>query len=349
MSKLRSLWFWCRSVWLYPFIALVLSLSLFFVPYSPKEWLYFSNNLEGLETKLVASGNFSEQLEGWFKEVYEIERKEGVAILMNKDQGELADLLALKYECLLVIAEEVAPLDLSVNGLSELKKDVILLQYAQEHGIDWLTQGQAFFYLTLLLNYLQYGGLTWFFIIAFTFQLYKRRQRQSLAQFSFDRASHRWLVSFCYGLLTYLLPFAVIVGVFLVYALLQQVNPLTFPVIVQGEGDLIPLPAAEFFVKSIGYQVFGLLVMHQLIRLMVLLNCDWTLILLGFATGWLPLVVPVGALIWSPFHLVQSFSSLSSSETAVVWQSALPVLLIYLLVFSLGISLLKSWRNLAYL
>lgn len=302
MSKLTSLWLWCRGIVLVPLLALLVSLSVFLVPYSPKEWLSFSDDLEVLETKLIEHGAFSQELEGWFKEVYEIERKEGVAILMNKDQGELADLLALKYECLLVIAEEVAPLDLSVNGLSDLKKDVILLQYAQEHGIDWLTQGQAFFYLTLLLNYLQYGGLTWFFIIAFTFQLYKRRQRQSLAQFSFDRASHRWLVSFCYGLLTYLLPFAVIVGVFLVYALLQQVNPLTFPVIVQGEGDLIPLPAAEFFVRSIGYQVFGLLVMHQLIRLMVLLNCDWTLILLGFATGWCLSLVSfsLGAIIFQP-------------------------------------------------
>lgn len=349
MSKMRSLWFWCRSVWLYPFIALVLSLSLFFVPYSPKEWLYFSNNLEGLETKLVASGNFSEQLEGWFKEVYEIERKEGVAILMNNDQGELVELWAQKYERLLTIEEEVAPLGLSVNGLSDLKKDVLLLQYAQEHGIDWLTQGQAFFYLNLLINWLQYGGLTWFFIIAFTFQLYKRRQKQSLAQFSFGRGSYRWLVSSCYGLLTYLLPFAVLLGVFLVYALLQQVNPLTFPVIVQGENGLIPLPAAGFFIRTLAYQVFGLLVIHQLIRFMVLMNCDWTLILLSFATGWLPLVVPVGALVWSPFHLVQSFASLSSRETAMVWQEAGPILFIYLLVFSLGIALLKRWRNLAYL
>lgn len=349
MSKLAFLWFWCRRVWLFSLIASLFSLSLLLVPYSPKEWLYFSNHLEGLETKLIASGNFSEQLEGGFKEVYEIERKEGVAILMNKDQGELVELWAQKYERLLVIAEEVAPLGLSVNGLSDLKKDVILLQYAQEHGIDWLTQGQAFFYLTLLINFLQYGGLTWFFIIAFTFQLYKRRQKQSLAQFSFDRASHRWLVSSCYGLVTYLLPVVILVSVFLFCALFQQVDPLTFPVIVQGEGDLIPLPAAGFFIRTLAYQMFGLLVIHQLIRFMVLLNCDWTLILLGFATGWLPLVVPVGALIWSPFHLVQSFSSLSSSETAVVWQSALPVLLIYFLVFSLGISLLKSWRNLAYL
>lgn len=229
MSKGSSLWFWCRKVWLFSLIATLLSLSLLLVPYSPKEWLYFSNHLEGLETKLLDSGTFSKQLEDWFKEVYEIERKEGVAILMNKDQGEFAELLALKYERLLTIEEEVAPLGLSVNGLSDLKKDVILLQYAQERGLDWLTQEQAFFYLSLLINFLQYGGLSWFFIIAFTFHLYKRRQKRSLAQFSFDRSSHRWLVSSYYGLLTYLLPFAVLVGIFLVYALSQKLNPLTFP------------------------------------------------------------------------------------------------------------------------
>lgn len=349
MSKLTSLWLWCRGIVLVPFLSLLVSLSVFLVPYSPKEWLSFSDDLEVLETKLIEHGAFSQELEGWFKEVYEIERKEGVAILMNKDQGELADLLASKYETLRAIEEQLIPFDLSLKGLSDLKRNAILVRYAQEHGFDLFVQESAFGYLSRLLNLLQYGGVMWCFLIAFTSQLYRRRQQESLARWSFNTSWHRWLVSCLYGLVTYLLPTALVLVVFLAYGLSQKLDPLAFPIILGGEQGFEAVSVSSFLLPLLTYQLIGLAVMHQLSRFLVLLNGDWTLILLSFATGWLPLVLPIRELIWSPFHVIHSFASFSALDHRLPWQGASLALGSYFILLSLGIAGLKKWRRLPYL
>ncbi len=250
----------------------------------------YTYDLGVLQARLAEQNELTPEMESQFTTIYELERKELAAVLFKQRQENLLAILVEKSDKLKELLP-LLPLQTTSINLEPLEGRIKLYQYAIDKDIDLMSSEGVLQKMSGIIYLFTYNiaGLIFMLMVVQVLGTYLKHPSivekvYSQRKLQLGRFAFLFLVGYCVPLLLFM------VG-FLVIGLMNGVNPFILPISYYSQTGLMVTSIGAFLVQSILYQVLGLLVIYQLVRLFICLGADLPLILIALVLGWLPVMV----------------------------------------------------------